>query len=308
MEAFIGGKSRGMQEVLKRIETVAQTQCAVMLCGETGTGKNRLAQRIHELSQRKNHLFVLLDGASLNPNVLESEIFGHEKGSFTGAVSQKIGRVKQANQGTLFINEIQNLSLEVQAKLLEVVESGFFYRVGGTNALQADFRLISASNVDLNKLLETGAFRDDLYYRLHQVSISIPPLRERGADILLLADYFLEQFSREHDKTLRLSNLAKQFLLDYSWPGNVRQLQYVLQNTVLFCKNAEITPEDFPLDIRLMITQQQAAKNLWSLEEVEKKHVAAILKATEGNFTRASEVLKIDRTTLLRKVKKYGLK
>lgn len=244
----------------------------------------------------------------MNPNVLESEIFGHEKGSFTGAVSQKIGRVEQANQGTLFINEIQNLSLEVQAKLLEVVESGFFYRVGGTTALQSDFRLISASNVDLHRLLETGAFREDLYYRLHQVSISIPPLRERGADILLLADYFLEQFSREHDKTLRLSNVAKQFLLDYSWPGNVRQLQYVLQNTVLFCKNTEITPEDFPLDIRLMITQQQAAKNLWSLEEVEKKHVAAILKATEGNFTRASEILKIDRTTLLRKVKKYGLK
>ncbi len=308
MEAFIGGKSRGMQEVLKRIEIVAQTQCAVLLCGETGTGKNRLAQRIHELSPRRPHPFVMLDGAGLNPNVVESELFGHEKGAFTGAVSQKIGRVEQAHQGTLFINEVQNLSLEVQAKLLEVVEHGIFYRMGGTAALQSDFRLVSASNVNLHKLLEAGAFREDLYYRLHQVAISVPPLRERGADILILADHFLQQFSRERDKELRLSEAAKQLLLDYSWPGNVRQLQAVLQTVALFCKGAEITPEDFPLDMRLMSVQQHAARELWSLQEVEKQHIAAILKATEGNFTRASEILKIDRTTLMRKARKHKLK
>lgn len=180
------------------------------------------------MSLRKNYPFVMFDGAGLSPNVLESELFGHERGAFAGAVSQKIGRVEQADQGTLFINEIQNLNLEAQAKLLEVVETGIFYRVGGTTAWQSDFRLVSASNVNLHKLLESGAFREDLYYRLPQVSIIIPPLRERGADILLLADYFLEQFFRGHDKELRLSEAAKQFLLDYSWRGNVRQLQYVL--------------------------------------------------------------------------------
>jgi transcriptional regulator with PAS, ATPase and Fis domain len=306
MENIIG-KSQAMKAAMETVNWIAPTQTTILLVGETGVGKNLVARCIHDLSPRKGGRFVIMDGATMNDNLMESELFGHEKGAFTGAGATKIGRMEMANGGTLFLNEVQNLRREMQAKLLEVVESGKFYRVGGQQEIHSNFRLIVATNQSLEQLVESGKFRKDLYYRVHQAIIEIPPLRERKEDILPLAEHYLQAYSSELGKTILLSEAVKELLLAYPWPGNVRELMSAIHRAVIQCKNSELQPKDFQLKIRREAIIEDGHKNGLSLKEMERRYIAAVLEATDRNQTKAGEVLGIDRHTLLRKIRKYEL-
>ncbi|MEM3170660.1 MAG: sigma-54 dependent transcriptional regulator [Candidatus Nitrosotenuis sp.] len=274
-----------------------------LLAGETGVGKNLIASRIHNLSPRKDGRFVITDGATMNDNLMESELFGHEKGAFTGAGTTKIGRIEMANGGTLFLNEVQNLNLEMQAKLLEVVESGRFHRVGGSHEIQSNFRLIVATNQDLEQLVESRRFRKDLYYRVHQAIIEIPSLRERKEDILPLAEHYVQTYSREMGKTVHLSEAAKELLLAYPWHGNVRELMNAIHRAVIHAKSAELLPQDFQLKMRREALVVTGKENGLSLEEVERRYIEIVLESVNGNIVQACKVLGIDRSTLYRKIK-----
>jgi DNA-binding NtrC family response regulator len=308
MEDKIICKSQAMKAVVEKLNRFAPLQIPILLVGETGTGKNLLARWIHQLSPRRTGPFVIVDGAALNDNLLESELFGHEKGAFTGAGATKIGRMEMANGGTLFLNEVQNLSLEIQAKLLEVVENGAFYRVGGQREIHSIFRLIVATNQDLELLVESGKFRRDFYYRIHQAIIEIPPLRERKEDILPLAEYYMRMYSSELGKTVDLSEAAKDLLLAYPWHGNVRELMSAIHRAVIHCKNSELLPADFQLKMRReALLAEVGKKNDNLLAEMERRLITMELEKHQGNITRTSEVLGIGYSTLVRKMKRYGL-
>lgn len=300
-------KSQAMKAMMEMVNRIAPTQTTILLVGETGVGKNLVARCIYDLSPRKDGPFVILDCATMSPNLVESELFGYERGAFTGATATKPGLIDKAKGGTLFLNEIQNLTLEMEAKLLEVLDSQIFRRVGGTQDLQADVRLISATNQDIAQLIAVGRFRQDLYFRINELCIDVPPLRQRREDILPLADYFVEKFSREESKTVKLSKAAKQLLLAFSWPGNVRELRNVIHRAVILCQGLQLLPEDFPLDSRLAMQLEQAKQEQWTLKQIQRQHIAAILEAMHGNLTQASKILGIDRKTLMRKIKKYKL-
>jgi DNA-binding NtrC family response regulator len=300
-------KSPAMQKVMEQVNRVASSQISILFCGENGTGKNLLARYTHDFSLRKDGPFVILDCATISPNLVESELFGYERGAFTGATATKTGLIDKAKGGTLFLNEIQNLSLEIQAKLLEVLDSQIFRRVGGTQDLQADFRLMSATNQDIAQLIAVGRFRQDLYFRINELCIEFPTLRERWEDILPLAEHFVEQFNLEEGKNVKLSRTVKRLLLAHTWPGNVRELRNVIHRAVILCQTPELRPKDFPLDSRLAMQLEQAKQERWSLEEIERQHIVAILEVTGGNLTQTSQILGIDRKTLLRKIKKYKL-
>jgi two-component system response regulator HydG len=307
MEDVIICKSQTMKAVMEMVNRFAPTGISILLVGETGAGKNLVARHIHGLSLYKEGPFVIVDGAAINDNLVESEFFGHEKGAFTGATAIKIGRIEMAKGGTLFLNEVQNLSLEMQAKLLEVVENGAFYRVGGQWEIHSDFRLIAATNQELELLVESGKFRRDFYYRIHQAIIEIPPLRERKEDILPLAEHYLQTYGSELGKTVHLSEAAKDLLLAYPWHGNVRELMSAINRAVIHCKNLELQPADFRLDMRREAIIEDGKKNGLSLEELERRYIAAVLEATSGNIMQACKILGIDRHTLLRKIRKYEL-
>jgi two-component system response regulator AtoC len=306
---LIIGQSRPMKMIFEKILKVASTGSTVMITGESGTGKELVARAIHANSDRKNDEFVAVDCSSLVENLLESELFWHVKGSFTGAVQTKHGFFELANHGTFFFDEIANLSLNIQAKLLRVIQEREFMKVGDQRKIKLDIRIISASNRNLEESVRKGEFREDLYYRLSVVPIHLPPLRKRGDDIPLLSHHFLKKFAGKLKKPIpEISPEAMEVLKDYAWPGNVRELEHTIERILILEDTDLIRPRDLPS----FITQRQGefqmfSEELFSLEELEKKYIRFVLRRTKGKKTKAAEILGINRKTLGLKVKKYGL-
>jgi transcriptional regulator with PAS, ATPase and Fis domain len=298
-----------MKLLFEKILKVASTDSTVMVTGESGTGKELVARAIHTNSSRKNREFVAVDCSSLVETLLESELFGHVKGSFTGALLTKHGFFELANHGTFFFDEITNLSLKIQAKLLRVVQEREFMKVGDQKKIKLDIRIISASNRNLEESVRNGAFREDLYYRLSVVPIHLPPLRKRRDDIPLLLKHFLEIFATKLNKPVpEVSPEAMETLKDYAWPGNVRELEHTIERILILEDTDVIRVRDLPS----FITQRQGefqmfSEELFSLEELEKKYIRFVLRRTRGRKTTAASILGINRKTLGLKVKKYGL-
>ena len=305
----IVGESPALHEVLDTIRQVAPSSASVLIEGESGTGKELAAHAIHNLSRRNKAKFVAVHCAALSPQLLESELFGHEKGAFTGASERRIGRFEQANGGTIFLDEIGEIDASTQVKLLRVMsEQHAFERVGGNQTLRADVRVIAASNKNLEKLVQEGKFRDDLFFRLNVVRITMPPLRDRKEDIPLLVRGFLRHFCTANDKPfLDLTTDAMNALLSYNWPGNVRELRTAIEHGVVMAAGPKITLRDLPVAVRQAAGQEvprgvsQASSPL-DLRETERKLILQALAATNGNVTAAAKKLGISRRTLHRKI------
>jgi two-component system response regulator AtoC len=298
-------KSHKMQQIFEVVRTVAQSNATILITGESGTGKELIARAIHNLSPRRGKPFIAVSCAALPESLLESELFGHEKGAFTGAVAQRKGRFELAHKGTLFLDEIGEMSANIQVHLLRVLEEREFTRVGGTETIRSDVRIISATNKDLNEAVMRGEFRDDLYYRLNVVSIQLPPLRERAEDIPLLAQHFLNKFAVENQKgDITFSPDAMDFLMKYEWPGNVRELENATERAVVLALNSTITATDLSPQNPPLLRQDSAGK---SIKEVVKDHILHVLTETEGNYSKAAKILGVTRMTLYNKVEEYGL-
>jgi two-component system response regulator AtoC len=297
-------KSSKMQRVIEVIKVVAKSNATVLITGESGTGKELVARAIHSQSHRRNKPFVAVSCAALPESLLESELFGHEKGSFTGAYAQKKGKFEFANGGTLFLDEVGEMSANIQVHLLRVLEEKEFARVGGNEPIKVDVRVISATNKDLRKAIEKQEFREDLYYRLNVVSIELPPLRERKEDIPLLAEHFLHKFAMENQKEVTgFSPEAMELVLDYDWPGNVRELENAIERAVILAKDSIITIADLPQENLSLAYSTTPRKNL---KEVERNHVLNVLRETGGNYSEAARILGISRMTLYNKAREYG--
>ena len=304
------GESTSMRQVFETIQQVAPSRATVLITGATGTGKELIAKAIHNLSPRKNGPFIAVHAAALPTTLLESELFGHEKGAFTGAVERRIGRFELADGGTLFLDEIGELEPQIQVKLLRVLEERAFERVGGAKTLQVDVRLVAATNKDLKKLVSEGKFRDDLFYRLSVVAVDLPPLRERRDDIPLLVKSFLDEFSRENGKQVReLTPEATNLLLAYDWPGNVRELRNAIEQMVVLARGERLTARDVPVAIRggADLTKINVVRTGMTVEDAERQLIVQALKETDGNRTKAAQRIGISRRTLHRKLKEYGL-
>ncbi|MCF8083454.1 MAG: sigma-54 dependent transcriptional regulator [Deltaproteobacteria bacterium] len=303
------GNSPPIRRIFEKIKRVAPTESTVLITGESGTGKELVARAIHANSSRKEQEFVAVDCSSLVESLLESELFGHVKGSFTGAHQTKHGLFELANHGTFFFDEIANLSLNIQAKLLRVIQEREFMKVGDQQKIKLDIRIISASNTELSEAIRKGDFRGDLYYRLSVVPIHLPPLRERKEDIPLLIHHFLDKLSRKVKRDLpEVTSEAMDILSEYAWPGNVRELEHAMERILILEDAPVIRPGHLPS----YITQRQGELQMFSeepltLSELEKKYIAFILKRTRGKKTRAAQILGINRKTLAAKINKYGL-
>jgi len=298
-------KSPKMQQVIEVIKVVAKSNATVLITGESGTGKELVARAIHSQSYRKDKPFIAVSCAALPESLLESELFGHEKGAFTGAHVQRRGKFEIANRGTLFLDEIGEMSANIQVHLLRVLEEKEFTRVGGNELIKVDVRVISATNKDMKKAVASGQFREDLYYRLNVVTIELPPLRERKEDVHLLAQHFLKKFAVENKKEITgFSPAASDFLLKYDWPGNVRELENAIERAVILAKNSYIDAADMPQENLQLVQSAPVGK---SLEEVEKEHILDILKESGGNYSKAARILGISRITLYNKARAYGL-
>jgi len=304
------GRTPQMFQVYKTIAKVADTKSTVLLCGERGTGKELIARSIHYNSQRNNRTFIPVDCASLVETLIESELFGHVRGAFTGASTAKKGLFEEAEGGTLFLDEVGNLNLSMQSKLLRFLQEHEIKRVGGTESIKVDVRIIAATNQPLEPLIKSGKFREDLFDRLNVVTITLPPLRERKEDIPFLANHFLQKFSEENHKNIsHLSPEALEILNRYSWPGNVRELEHTIERAVIFSIHPMILPEDLP---RKLFEESKAPEILipekpLSLRELEKRYALKVLQETGGNKKKASEILGIDRVTLYRILEKEEL-
>jgi len=297
-------KSSKMQRVIEVIKIVAKSNATVLITGDSGTGKELVARAIHSQSHRLNKPFVAVSCAALPESLLESELFGHEKGSFTGAYTQKKGKFEFANGGTLFLDEVGEMSANIQVHLLRVLEEKEFTRVGGNEPFRVDVRVISATNKDLKKAIEKQEFREDLYYRLNVVNIELPPLRERSEDVPLLAEYFLHKFAMENHKEITgFSPKAMEFVLDYDWPGNVRELENAIERAVILAKDSVITIADLPQENLSPAYSTTPRKNL---KEVERGHIWNVLRETGENYSEAARILGISRMTLYNKAKEYG--
>lgn len=309
----IVGKSPVMKEIFEVIQQVAPTRATVLLTGESGTGKEVFAKAIHQLSPRAKQPFVAVHCAALAPTLLESELFGHEKGAFTGAHERRIGRFEQAQGGTLFLDEIGEIDASIQVKLLRFLGERTFERVGSNRTLTADLRLIAATNKNLEELVKAGTFREDLFFRLRVVEIQLPPLRERSGDIPLLAQRFLREFAAENEKAVNeFTPDALEMLMHYSWPGNVRELRTAVEHGVVLCRGGKISARDLPPSIRSGIAPethlaQAPATNDLSVQEAEKQLIIRALKETSGNRTRAAEKVGMSRRTFHRKLHVYHL-
>lgn len=302
------GETREMQQMVERVRAIADTRATVLIEGESGTGKELVARALHKNSGRAKKPFIPIHCAALSESLMESELFGHEKGAFTGASQQRRGLFELAEAGTVFLDEVGEIPLATQVKLLRVLESREFLRVGGTEPVKVDVRVLAATNRVLSEEVEEGRFREDLYYRLNVVRVVIPPLRARAADIPLLARTFLKQFEVEHGKPpLELSKKALAKLLQYHWPGNVRQLRNAIENLVLFSKGGEIDVDDLPADMLTGQSEEISIAVGVPLDQVERKLIERTLVFTNGNRTRAAELLGISRRTLLRKLKELSL-
>jgi two-component system response regulator AtoC len=297
-------KSPKMQRLIELIKIVGKSTATVLITGESGTGKELVARAIHSQSSRHNKPFIAVSCAALPESLLESELFGHEKGSFTGAYTQKKGKFEFANGGTIFLDEIGEMSANIQVHLLRVLEEKEFTRVGGNEPIRVDVRVISATNKDLRKAIEKQEFREDLYYRLNVVNIELPPLRERKEDIPLLAEHFLHKFAMENQKEITgFSPEAIELVLEYDWPGNVRELENAIERAVILAKDSIITIADLPRENLSLAYSTTPRKNL---KEVEKSHIWNILRETGENYSEAARILGISRMTLYNKAKEYG--
>ena len=304
------GKSKKMEEVFDLIRTVADSEAVVMIRGESGTGKELIAKAIHANSKRKYGPLVALSCGALPETLLESELFGYEKGAFTGAQYSRKGRIEMADGGTLFLDEIGDISAKTQVDLLRVLQEKTIHHLGSSKPIKIDVRIVSATNRDLEKAVKSGTFREDLYYRLNVVCINVPPLRDRKEDIPLLLNHFLKKFSIENGKAVAgFSGDAMEILIAYPWPGNVRELENVVEHAVVVCKGDEIMPGNLPDNVKREIraAEDEPAPVPKSLEESEKIHIIKILEENEWNISRTAKDLGIDRVTLYNKIKKYDI-
>jgi DNA-binding NtrC family response regulator len=303
-ENIIGNSPR-IQEAVAIARKIAPTESNVLLLGETGTGKEVFANAIHAASKRAAHPFIAINCSAFPRELLESELFGHKAGAFTHATKDKKGLVELADRGTLFLDEIGDMNIELQAKILRVIENGEFIKVGDEKTSRVNVRVIAATNKDLKKEIEHSHFREDLYYRLNVFSIALPPLRERSDDIPLLAKAFLSTFAaRENKPGLTISKQALALLQSYSWPGNIRELRNVMERAAILAESTTLLPEHLPFEIQRQSGEVPASL---SLSSVEKNHIAKVLQHTHGNKTRAAEVLGIGLTTLYRKLEEYHI-
>ena len=299
----IVGNSETMIKVFKEVERVAQSNSPVIITGESGTGKELIARAIHSNSQRKFFPLVSVHCGALTESLLESELFGHEKGAFTGAMFNRKGRFEMADGGTIFLDEIATISAKMQIELLRVLESKTFVRVGGNKEITSDFRVICATNKDLKKMVENGTFREDLYYRLNVVNITIPPLRERIEDIPMLVDYFIKKYCTSMSRDIiSIDPSALNRLKQYEFQGNVRELENMIERAIVIGNDKKIRLKDLPFEKDII------SSNSESLEDLEKKYILQILNKYDWNISRSAKVLKVDRVTLYNKIKKFGLK
>jgi DNA-binding NtrC family response regulator len=290
-------------------QKVAAAPTTLLITGESGTGKDHLARTIHEIGPRRDAPFLKIDCASLPPQLVESELFGHEKGSFTGAVERKLGRFELGGTGTIVLDEVAALSPVAQSKMLRVLQERSFERLGGNETLRIEARLIALTNVDLSAAVAAGRFREDLFFRLNVLTLQVPPLRERRADIVILAEHLLTVVKGVHGRPCELSEMSRRMLAAYDWPGNVRELRNALERAIVFGQNETLEPRDFPENVRTATPRGGGnSLHLRSLEDIEKEAIAATLEATHFKIGRASEILGISRKTLLEKRKKYQLK
>lgn len=301
------GKSKPMQDMFGLIRRVAHTPATVLIRGASGTGKELVAQAIHFHSPRKGRAFVPINCGAIPEELIESELFGHVRGAFTGASADKPGLFAEADGGTLFLDEISELGLGMQTRLLRVLQEREVRRVGDTKSMPVDVRLIAASNRNLEECVETGTFREDLYYRLNVIPIALPELCRRTEDIPLLVEHFLKKYTSEAGGLKRISRAAMAVLMQYPWPGNVRELENIVERTAILCPNEEIGIDDLPREIHSLegLSLSRAMQAGATLEDLEKEYILRVLEQTRGNQTRASEILGIDRRTLYRKLQRY---
>ncbi|MFO7914401.1 MAG: sigma-54 dependent transcriptional regulator [Candidatus Krumholzibacteriales bacterium] len=305
------GKSEEMQKVFERVRKVANSDSTILINGESGTGKELVAKSIHYQSRRSKNAFVSINCGALPENLLESELFGHRKGSFTGAIREKDGLFKVACGGTFFLDEVGETSPAIQVKLLRVLQEREIIPVGGTRPIKVDVRLIAATNADLEENVKNGSFRPDLYYRLNVIPITIPPLRKRQSDIPLLVDHFLKKASEKTNQKKTISKKALELMVEYDWPGNVRELENIVERAIVLQEGDRIMPHDLPDKIRF---HSRSSRNIvlddtqMTLEELEKEYVISVLDETGWQKKKASEILGINASTLYRKIQRYGLK
>ncbi len=305
----IVGKSPKMKRVMDVVEQVADTKASVLITGESGVGKELIADAVHHLSSRADRPYIKVHCAALAESLLESELFGHEKGAFTGAAGRKRGRFELADKGTIFLDEIGEINAQVQIKILRVLQERTFERVGGEETVSVDVRIISATNKDLKKEIEQGRFREDLFYRLNVVNVDIPPLRERKEDIPLLSAAFLKEFNGENGKSIQgISQKAGALLYNYAWPGNIRELRNCIESAVVLSRTDVIEVEDLPMTIRSGSDDENVMIPLGvTMAEAQKQVIEATLNFYKGNKTRTAEALEIGRKTLHRKIQEYSL-
>ena len=297
------GESEAMHKVLHEIESVAQSNASVIITGESGTGKELVARAIHANSPRKYFPLVSVHCGALSESLLESELFGHEKGAFTGAIYNRKGRFEMADNGTIFLDEIATISSKMQIELLRVLETKSFLRVGGNKEIKSDFRVICATNRDLKNMVENGAFREDLYYRLNVVNINVPPLRERTEDIPLLTQYFIKKYCTTMNRpVMTIEPAALKRLEEFPFPGNIRELENMIERAIVVGNGKKITLKDLP------IGKTESTPSFESLGDIEKHHVEQILNKYNWNISATAKALKVDRVTLYNKIKKYNLK
>jgi DNA-binding NtrC family response regulator len=301
------GSSVKMQEVFNTIKKVSLTDANVLILGENGTGKELVARALHRNSLRRDEVFISVDLGSISETLFESELFGHEKGAFTDAKKEKPGRFEIASKGTLFLDEIGNLSLPLQTKLLTAIERREVTRVGSNKSVSVDVRLICATNNDVYDMVAHNLFRQDLLYRVNTVEIHLPPLRERGDDIALLAQHFLKIFSKKYKKSIRgITSGAIKKLMHYAWPGNVRELQHAIERAIIMTETPNLEPDDF-----ILATPRRKSGDLefdtYNLDEIEQRIIEKVLKQNQGNITQAAQELGLTRTSLYRRMEKYGL-
>ncbi len=305
------GQSPAMEELFAKISRIADSEASLLITGESGSGKELTARAVHQHSKRSKHPLISINCAAMPGQLLESELFGHKKGAFTDARSHNRGLFLEADQGTLFLDEVGEIPLDLQPKLLRALEERQVRPVGGTSEVPFDVRIIAATNRDLESAVLEGLFREDLYYRLNVINIEMPPLRSMGADILLLARHFMEQFSSKQDKAITgLADTTAEKLLEYSWPGNVRELRNAIEHAVALTHFDTIVPDDLPEKIRLfrndyIMLGADDPMELISMEEMERKYIMHVLKTTGGNRTLTARILKVDRKTLYRKLQRY---
>jgi len=298
------GQSKPMQEIFDLIQDVAPTNSTIMITGETGTGKGLAAKAIHTNSPRCDGPFVVVNCGAIPKHLMESELFGHQKGAFTDAIETKKGRLELAHGGTLFLDEIGEISMRMQIDLLQVLEDRIFYRVGGTQPIEAYFRVIAATNRNLEEAVTTGIFREDLYYRLNVISFSMPTLRERKEDLPLLTEHFIRRYAQETNKNIDwVSREAMDEMMLYEWPGNVRELENAIERAVVMSKSRDIKPDDLPI----FRPEYLAAPHGNTLKEIEKSHIVHTLDENQWNIAQSAKILGIDRSTLYSKIKRYQI-